>query len=71
MEIQEAIQQLTIQRTFTKGSNAKVEAIDMAIQALKMQQKMMQHCEGSCVGCHYYNPTNGDKCMNDFIIDCK
>lgn len=33
----EAIDQLKMQRTFTKGSNAKVEAIDMGIEALKKQ----------------------------------
>lgn len=33
----EAIDQLKIQRTFTNGSNAKVEAIDMAVKALEKQ----------------------------------
>lgn len=40
MKAQEAKQQLIIQRTFTKGSNAKVEAIDMAIKALDTIEKI-------------------------------
>lgn len=39
MTEQMAIQQLKIQRTFTNGSNAKVDAIDMAIKALKQIQE--------------------------------
>lgn len=37
MTEQEAIQQLIIQRSFSNGNNAKVEAIDMAIKALEKQ----------------------------------
>lgn len=37
MTEQEAIEMLTIMRTFNNGSNAKVKAIDMAINALKKQ----------------------------------
>lgn len=41
----EAIEQLKIQRTFTRGSNAKVEAIDMAIKALEKQEKIKEAFE--------------------------
>lgn len=37
MKEQEAIKQLKIQRTFANGSNAKVEAIDLAISSLEKQ----------------------------------
>lgn len=40
MKAQEAKQQLIIQRTFASGSNAKVEAIDMAIKALDTIEKI-------------------------------
>ena len=43
----EAIGMLKIQRTFTNSANAKVEAIDMAIQAL---QEIQQYREIGTVG---------------------
>ena len=41
----------------------------MAIKALTKQLEMLEHCEGSCVGCPYANEEPNDECMHDFIID--
>lgn len=49
MKNEEAIQQLGIQRTFANGSNAKVEAIDMAIKALEMQEKITKIVNGQLI----------------------
>lgn len=67
MTIDEAIIQLTIQRTFANGSNAKVEAIDMAIAALKKQKELQENCSGSCSECRYRGEFN---CANDLLIEC-
>ena len=75
MEVQEAIEKMryrisTASEIVGNGKDGKAfEDMEMAIQALKMQQKMKEHCEGSCTMRPYYNPTYGDMCMNDFIID--
>lgn len=66
MTIDEAIIQLTIQRTFTNGSNAKVEAIDMAIASLKKQKELQENCSGSCGECRYRGEFN---CANDLLIE--
>ena len=56
----EAIKQLKIQRTFTNGSNAKVEAIDIAIQALEKQIPKKPKTDDRYI--MYICP-----CCNDFI----
>ena len=55
----EAIKQLKIQRTFTNGSNAKVEAIDIAIKALEKQipKKPIRIGKDTCPKCGTYNET--------------
>ena len=42
MKNEDAIQNLIIQRTFTNGSNSKVEAIDMAIESIKTIEKIKE-----------------------------
>ena len=46
------------------------EDMEMAITALKMQQKMIEHCERKCKGCPCWDGKS-DLCLNDFIIDTK
>ena len=58
----EAIKQLKIQRTFTNGSNAKVEAIDIAIQALEKQIPKKPITDDRYFWIMYICP-----CCNDFI----
>ena len=42
MKNEDVIQNLLIQRTFTSGSNSKVEAIDKAIKSIKTIEKIKE-----------------------------
>lgn len=42
MKNEDVIQNLIIQRTFTNGSNSKVEAIDVAIKSIKTIDKIKE-----------------------------
>ena len=66
MTEQEAISLLKIMRTFNNGSNARVEAIDTAINALEKQKELRENCEGSCLDCKYRGEFH---CANDLLID--
>ena len=52
----EAIEMLTIMRTFNNGSNAKVKAIDMAINALEKQieKKPLGLYKNICPNCSWH-----------------
>ena len=76
MTNQEAIEKLkyrisTASKTVGIGEDGKAfEDMEMAITALKMQQKMIEHCERKCKGCPCWDGKS-DLCLNDFIIDTK
>ena len=68
-DVKKAIAVLEAEKLLCERYSEKYMAIELAIKSLEMQYKMMEHCEGSCTGCSYYNSTFGEECMNDFIID--
>ena len=76
MTNQKAIEKLkyrisTASKTVGIGEDGKAfEDMEMAITALKMQQKMIEHCERKCKGCPCWDGKS-DLCLNDFIIDTK
>ena len=76
MTNQEAIEKLkyritTASKTVGIGEDGKAfEDMEMAITALKMQQKMIELCERKCKGCPCWDGKS-DLCLNDFIIDTK
>ena len=73
MKIQEAIEKMqyrisTAIEIVGKGENGKeFEDMEMAIKALEIQQKMIEHCERKCGSCPCWDGKS-DICMNDFII---
>lgn len=74
MKVQEAIEKMqcrinTASEIVGKGEDGKAfEDMEMAIEALKMQQKMLEYCKRECKGCPCWDGKSG-VCMNDFIID--
>lgn len=46
-------------------------ALVIATDALNMQIKMKNVCDGSCADCPYSNPHHANKCMNEFIVKFK
>jgi len=68
-DVKKAIAILEVKKISYERGSEEYKAIELAIKSLEMQYKMMEHCEGSCTGCPYYNSIFGEACMNDFIID--
>ena len=68
-KIKKAISVLEVNKITSASQKEFVEAADMAIKALTKQLEMLEHCEGSCVGCPYVNEEPNNECMHDFIID--
>lgn len=65
-KIKKAISVLEVNKLISSSQTEFCECADIAIKALEMQYKMMEHCEGSCTDCPYWNP-KFDKCMNDLL----
>lgn len=68
-DIKKAIAVWEAEKLLCERGSEKYKAIELAIKSLEMQCKMMEHCDGSCTVCPYYNSVFGEACMNDFIID--
>ena len=49
-----------------EGDVPLCEALEIAMRAIKVVEKMKAHCEGSCIDCPYHNQ-HMDKCMNDLL----
>ena len=63
--IKKAIAVLEDVKSTYKSDSMEYEATELAIKALVMQQRMMEHCEGStCTDCQYLR----ESCITDFII---
>lgn len=49
-----------------EGDVPLCEALEIAMRAIKVVERMKAHCKGVCGECPYYNP-KFEKCMNDFL----
>lgn len=68
-KVKKAISVLEVNKLLSSRQTEFCECADIAIKALEMQYKMIEHCEGACTACPYYNPNFGEHCLNDFIIN--
>lgn len=67
-KIKRAIAILEANKLISSSQIEFCECTDLAIKALEMQYKMIEHCDKGCIACSYTNPHYSGRCMNNFVI---